>query len=73
MYNQSNLAEIEREEQVQVFQFPDMSGSSEFTQEDLEDDRLPHLSPAGKAAAGAAARTGENASKNHVEFSRSPC
>lgn len=38
MYNQSNLAEIEREEQVQVFQFPDMSGSSEFTQEDLEDD-----------------------------------
>lgn len=38
MMNQGNLAVAEQEEQIQVFQFPDMTTSSDFTQEDLADD-----------------------------------
>ena len=38
MFNQSNLAVVEQQEQALVFQFPDVSLSADFSQEELQDD-----------------------------------
>ena len=35
MFNQSNLAVVEQQEQALVFQFPDVSLSADFSQEEL--------------------------------------
>lgn len=38
MYNQSNLAVVEQQEQALAFRFPDVSLSADFSQEELQDD-----------------------------------